>query len=619
MPMNLNLRVRSALQFAVPAILALLSAGCGRNDAPDQPAPAVVAEAAASSMLERVFAGLGGRDGLRNLERFRLEAKRERWILGEGPEPGVGLFRPVVSDVKVSHELDGGKMRLDYRHLNLYQYERDATELIVGQSGYVLGMEDYYVKPPVLEAAMTPSRWAANRKTERLLNPHILLRELLDDASRVSAGGEDSGSEGLRLTTENVYPVTLFFGEVSGQRSLLANAAWVDRWRGKPFYELAVNQEALRIDSDWLGQWQAERTPDADAHYKLAVANEIFPITLHVNRQTGRISKLATMEYDLTWGDVALEATYHDWRNFSGLFFPMRVKLSVAATPSLEVARTKVEVNPEFDAAVFAPPEGVHYIHDETVAARGARVSQLIQAFAHAGAPKKPMSRPAIKATTIRDGLHLLDGGPTDTIYTLVVEQDDGVVVVEPGFQDLKSEAVIDWIAHELQKPITHIVPTHHHVDHAGGIRPYAAAGAQPVVHRAAEDHYRALFARTSVILPDALDRKPVPVTLQTVAADEEHWLEDSRRSVAIHPLSTRHSTDSVLVFVRAGDEGFVYNGDLWSIGEDLGETIQNSLDMHKAIAARGIKVDFMIGSHMRVKEPVYVPYEQFKRIARVE
>ena len=619
MLMNLNFRVHMVPKFAIFTVLALLGAGCGGNDAPYQPVPAVVAEVAADSMLDMAFAGLGGRAKLQNLERFRLEAKRERWILGEGPEPGVGLFRPVVSDVKVSHELDGGKMRLEYRHLNLYRYERDATELILGQSGYVLGMEDYYVKPPVLEAAMTPGRWASNRRTEHLLNPHILLRELLDDASRVSAGDESSGSEGVRLTAANVYPVTLFFGEVSGQRSLLANDAWVSRWQGKPFYAMAVNQDELRIDSDWLGQWQAERVPAADTHYKLVVADEIFPITLHINKQTGRISKLATLEYDLILGDVALEATYHDWREFDGLFFPMRVKLSVAATPSLEVARTQVEVNPEFDAAVFAPPEGVQYVHDETAAARGARVSQLIQAFAHAGAPKKPMSRPEIQATTIRDGLYLLDTRPTDTVYTLVAEQSGGVVVVEPGFQDLKSEAVIDWIAQNLQKPITHIIPTHHHVDHAGGIRPYAAAGAQPVVHQAAEEHYKTLFARKSVILPDALDRNPIPITLQTVAADGEFRLDDPRLAVAVHPLSTRHSTDSVLVLIRTGDESFIYNGDLWSIGEDLGETIQNSLDMHKAITARGIKADFMIGSHMRLKEPVYVPYEEFKQIARIE
>ena len=83
---------------------------------------------------------------------------------------------------------------------------------------------------------------------------------------------------------------------------------------------MAVNQDELRIDSDWLGRWQAERTPAANDHDKLVVADEIFPITLHINKQTGRISKLATLEYDLILGDVALEATYHDWRDFDGLF-----------------------------------------------------------------------------------------------------------------------------------------------------------------------------------------------------------------------------------------------------------------------------------------------------------
>lgn len=615
----MSMKLDCPRRMATLIVAALLAAGCGQSDAPDVPAEISTSGETPLAILEQVFAGLGGRERLAALQGFRLEAKRERWILGEGPAPGVGLFRPVVSDAQISHELDGGKMRLEFRHLNLYRYERDATELIVGQSGYVFGMEDYYVKPPVLEAAMTPGRWASNKKTELLLNPHLLLRELLDDPTRVSLGTHKSGSEGLRLMTENVYPVTLFLGEVSGQRTLLANADWVGHWQNQSFYELAVNKDELQVDSDWYRHWQADRTPDAATHSKLVVAHEIFPITLYINRQTGRISKLATLEYDLIWGDVALEATYHDWQEFDGLFFPMHVKLSVAAAPSLEAVRTKVEVDPEFASGVFAPPEGVRYVHDETAAARGARVSQLIQAFAHAGAPKKPMSRPRISATTIRDGLYLLDSDPTDTIYTLVVEQEAGVVVVEPGFQDLKSEAVLDWIAQELQKPVTHVIPTHHHVDHAGGIRPYAAAGAKPVVHQAAEDSYKALFARTSVILPDALDRNPRTVVLETVAADGESWLEDSYRPVAVYPLNTRHSTDSTLVFVRAGDEGFIYNGDLWSVGEELGETIQNSLDMHKAIIARDLDVDFMIGSHMRLKEPVYVPYDEFKRIARMD
>ena len=598
-------------------ILCLIAGGCSQDDT--SPEANLQDNTTASSILDKVFSGIGGRDRLQNLQTFYFESTRERWLLGEGPEPGIGLFRPVVSDVKVSHELDGNKIRLDYHHVNLYRYERDATELIIGESGYVLGMEDYYVKPPVLEAAMVPDRWASNNRTERLLNPHIPLRGLLDDSSRISLGDTESGTEGLRLTGDHAYPVTLFLGEVSGQRSLLASAAWVDRWQDKPFYELTVNKDELHMDSDWFDEWQADRSPDEASHHKLVVADDIFPVTLYINKETGHISKLATMEHDMIWGDVALEVTYHDWENFSGIYFPKRVKISVAGTPSLEVVRTRVDVNPMFDYTTFTAPEGVEYRHDETAAARGARVSQLLQAFAHAGAPKKPLSRPELVVKTIRDGFYLLDSIPSDTIYTLVVEQDNGVVVVEPGFQDLKGEAIIDWIAQNINKPISHIIATHHHVDHAGGIRPYAAAGAKPVVHQAAEDYYNAIFARVFTILPDALERARVPVRADAVAADGEYLIADPQRPVVVYPVVTRHTTDSVLVFIDVGDESFVYNGDLWAIGENLGETIQNSLDMHKAIMKRGIEVDYMIGSHLRVKDPVYVTYEHFKKIARVE
>ena len=612
---DMPLRIAHTPSFLIA--LCLVAGGCSQDDT--SPETNLQDNTTASSILDKAFSGIGGRGRLQNLQTFYFESTRERWLLGEGPEPGIGLFRPVVSDVKVSHELDGNKIRLDYHHVNLYRYERDATELIIGESGYVLGMEDYYVKPPVLEAAMVPDRWASNNRTERLLNPHIPLRELLDDSSRISVGDAESGSEGLRLSGNHAYPVTLFLGEVSGQRSLLASAAWVDRWRDKPFYELTVNKDELHMDSDWFDEWQADRYPEEAAHYKLVVADDIFPVTLYINKETGHISKLATMEHDMIWGDVALEVTYHDWKSFSGIYFPERVKISVAGTPSLEVVRTRVDVNPVFDKTTFAAPEGVEYRHDETAAARGARVSQLLQAFAHAGAPKKPLSRPELVIKTIRDGFYLLDSIPSDTIYTLVVEQDNGVVVVEPGFQDLKGEAIIDWIAQDINKPITHIIATHHHVDHAGGIRPYAAAGAKPVVHQAAEDYYNALFARVFTLLPDALERARIPVKVDAVAGDGEYRIADPQRPVVVYPLVTRHTTDSVLVFIDIGDESFVYNGDLWAIGENLGETIQNSLDMHKAVMKRGIEVDYMIGSHLRVKDPVYVTYDHFKKIAHID
>ncbi|GIT34798.1 MAG: hypothetical protein Ct9H300mP4_11170 [Gammaproteobacteria bacterium] len=67
----------------------------------------------------------------------------------------------------------------------------------------------------------------------------------------------------------------------------------------------------------------------------------------------------------------------------------------------------------------------------------------------------------------------------------MVVEQANGVVVIEPGMNDLKGEEIIKWIGKRYPgKPVTHLIVSHHHNDHGGGIRPYVASGATLVVHK---------------------------------------------------------------------------------------------------------------------------------------
>jgi glyoxylase-like metal-dependent hydrolase (beta-lactamase superfamily II) len=91
----------------------------------------------------------------------------------------------------------------------------------------------------------------------------------------------------------------------------------------------------------------------------------------------------------------------------------------------------------------------------------------------------------------------------------MVIEQDNGVVVVEPGMNDLKGEEIIKWIKTNIpNKPLTHLVVTHHHNDHGAGIRPYIAEGTALVVHETAEEFYRAQINRPkSSVVVDALDR----------------------------------------------------------------------------------------------------------------
>ena len=573
--------------------------------------PKATASSAPQAVLQRAVAGIGGRDALRNLAGFSMRATRDRYELGMGLEPGSGLVRATVSEVQVKYDVAGERLRLDYAHTNLYRMPRNVTELVLGDSGYILGRDFYYDKSAAAEAgkqAMQPDRWAITLKTERLLNPHLILRDALADSSLLLPVAAASGSSGLQLNDDQVFPVTLYFDEVHQQRIVLVNDAWVQRLRNSYFLELSTGGNYY-VDANWYLRWRAAAQRDAVPHHVLVVEDAVSPIALHVHGETGRIGKLVTAEHDLYYGDVPLEVAYNDWQEIDGVYFPMHVLLSIAGAPGLEVRRFEIAVNPNYDAAAFARPDGVETFRDAALADRGRRLSQWIQGISHAGSPK-PTVKPQIHPTELRPGVYSLSVTPDDALRTLVVEQSDGVVVIEPGYQDLRGEAILEWIEKRFPgKPTSHVVLTHFHLDHVGGVRPYVAAGAILVAHELAESHYRRLLDRPkSKILPDAYDRNPVAAKIVAVPGESFHRLEDSRRPIAVYPVRNRHSTDMVIVLVEK--ERILFNGDLYSPGEDiLDRTPMGGVDLDRGIREHGLQVELIAPSHGFPS----VTYQQFK------
>ena len=60
----------------------------------------------------------------------------------------------------------------------------------------------------------------------------------------------------------------------------------------------------------------------------------------------------------------------------------------------------------------------------------------------------------------------------------------DYLIVVEAPHGEQRSLAVIGEVKKLVpNKPIKYLVNTHHHFDHAGGVRTYAAEGATIVTH----------------------------------------------------------------------------------------------------------------------------------------
>ena len=597
---------RCIVSSLLPLALLAALAGCGTVDdssSAADPGPTT------ADLLDRAVDGIGGCAALTGLRGFALDSNRIRYVMGQGPEPGTGLHRYSMSEGKISHDLAGDRFYGDFIHTGQYVgSKRRVTELVIGQTGYITGFNDFFLQAGAENEAMMPERLATSVKNERLLNPHILLREALTDPSIVSTG--DLEISGKRVTSDEIFPITLSRFRATGKRILVTNDKWLARWRGTDYFNAAVEERFMfEASPDWLDSWhKSELDPAADQ--QLILADDVYPIALHIDSETGRIHKLATMEFDYVYGDVPVEVTYHDWRSVRGVDFPHHIRISLAGAPSMEVRRSNLVGNPEFDAATFTAPTDVSYEHDEARAARGKRLSQTIQAYSYAAAARaRAVVKPEIESRELQPGIHLVLPTPSDATYTLVVEQSDGIVVVEPGMEDKKGEAVLDWIAERFgSKPITHIIVSHAHADHATGVRSYASVGATAVVHEAAAEYTRILFARPkSKIMPDLLDQSGAQAKVIGVPADRTYRIEDEKNPVVVYPVVNRHTSDMVMAGVEGS--GVLYLGDLY-IGalarmlkrgittSPTGEPVFSAIELADSIAAHGLSPTLMVGSH---------------------
>ena len=577
-----------------------------------------------NGVLLRAVDAIGGPAAVNGLAGFSVAGTRVRYVMNQGPEPGTGLHRYSSSKANITHDLKGRRFRGDFVHTGQYVgIDRQVTEIVDGQAGYLTGWNDFFLQNAASNEAMDPERAATTIKTERLLNPHILLQEALQDKSLLSTENEHMiGSSGAhRVAAEDIFPITISRFRNTGKRIIVSNEEWLDRWEGTDEFAVAVEPRLMfQTDADWLRRWQEFDLEDRP-HHKLVIADSVYPITLYVDEETGRINKLKTMERDYVFGDVELEVTYHDWQMFGDVGFPTHIKISLAGAPSMEVRRGAVSVNPIIDENQFTPPADVTYVHDEFKADRGKRLSQTIQSYSYAAAARaRGVGRPDIVGREVGEGVYLMIPTPSDFTYTLVIEQEKGVVIVEPGMDGLKGEAIIDWIAEHIPgKPVTHAVVSHSHADHAVGVRPYVAAGAALVSHAAAKDHWMAVLNRPkSFLLADALDRNPVPASVVGVAADETFVIEDKVRPVTVYPVQCRHTSDMVFVGLNNGE--IMYLGDMY-IGA-LARQIRagshrpagtppfySAVELDAAIDAYGLEPSILVGSH----DSDTVSFEQFE------
>jgi glyoxylase-like metal-dependent hydrolase (beta-lactamase superfamily II) len=131
-----------------------------------------------------------------------------------------------------------------------------------------------------------------------------------------------------------------------------------------------------------------------------------------------------------------------------------------------------------------------------------------------------------VESQKLADGVWLLGGG---THNSVLVEFKDFAAVVEAPQNEARSLAVIEE-ANRLaaNKPIKYVVNTHHHFDHAGGLRTYLSQGTTVITHESNKQYYLDImfYPAPRELQPDRMalyspmymiSRRPAPI--ETVAS----------------------------------------------------------------------------------------------------
>src|SRR5206468_15637 len=196
--------------------------------------------------------------------------------------------------------------------------------------------------------------------------------------------------------------------------------------------------------------------------------------TVMFDRVTGLPARIRTLDYDNIWGDVTYDMALADWQTRDGLRMAQSRTYELNGRPVMEVKITHAKVNAPIAAERLIIPAGL-----KAAAAKPATGAvpyqwvvrrQFIGTYLDSDAVSyDPKASQGLRLVELAPGVQHVVGGSHNS---LIVEMREYLVVFDAPVGD----GTASWIINAAKtkypgKSVKYLVLSHHHMDHAGGLR----------------------------------------------------------------------------------------------------------------------------------------------------
>jgi glyoxylase-like metal-dependent hydrolase (beta-lactamase superfamily II) len=275
-------------------------------------------------------------------------------------------------------------------------------------------------------------------------------------------------------------------------------------------------------------------------------------------------------------GDMKVLTYYGPYREFAGVKFPTKIIQYQDGLATLDLTVTAVRANPPVDIQV----------------------------------PSDVQSEPVpVKSEKVADGVWYITGVNNNSV---LIEMKDYLIVVEAPHGERRSLAVLGEVKKLVpNKPIKYLVNTHHHFDHASGVRTYAAEGVTIVTHEVNRPYFERAALNSWTLAPDRLAKSKKKPVFQTMG--DNMVLTDGTRSVELYQIvGNPHHDGIIMAYLRK--EKLLIEADVYTPLAPGAEPPKvpnpQAVNLESNVRRLGLEVDRIVSIHGRV-----VPYSELLAI----